>query len=118
MENSPNVLHLNCRALQFNWNSITKLSLCVKLENSPIELESSLIESESFLIWLILKWIRDLSNSIRELCNWIGELSYSNIFHIAGVLAALESSLIELESSLIQIQSAANELVRSLIVNI
>ena len=55
---------------------------------------------------------------MRELCNWIGELSNSNIFHIAGVLAVLESSLIELESFLIQLQSAAYELVRSLIVHI
>ena len=39
-------------------------------------------------------------------------------FHIAGVLAVLESSLIELERSLIQSQSAVNELVRSLIVHI
>ena len=38
--------------------------------------------------------------------------------HIAGVLAVLESSLIELERSLIQLQSAANELVRSLVVHI
>ena len=54
------------------------------------------------LLTSILKWIREL---------WIGELSNSNIFHIAGVLVVLESSLIELESSLIQLQSSANELV-------
>ena len=40
------------------------------------------------------------------------------LFHIAGVLVVLESSLNELESSLLQLPSAANELVRSLVVHI
>ena len=40
------------------------------------------------------------------------------LFHIAGMLAILESSLIELESSQIQLLSGANELVRSLTVHI
>ena len=54
-----------------------------------------------------------------QLCHWIGEPSNSNIFfHIAGVLAVLESSLNEVESSLIQLQGDANELVWSLIVHI
>ena len=39
-------------------------------------------------------------------------------FHIAGILAVLDSSKIQLESSLIQLQNAANELVRYLIEHI
>ena len=49
------------------------------------------------------------------LCTVYGVLVY---FHVAGVLAVLESSLIESESSLILLQSITNELVRSLIVHI
>ena len=62
-----------------------------ELEISLIQLESSVNEMESYPI--------------------------PTFFYIAGVLAVLESFLIELDSSLIQLQSAANELVRSLIIS-
>ena len=44
------------------------------------------------------------------LCTICGAQVY---FHIAGMLAVLESSLIELERSLIQLKSAGDELVPS-----
>ena len=54
----------------------------INLQRSLIELESSPIELESSLIMLILKWINELSNSIRELCtnNRIRDISNYFIF--------------------------------------
>ena len=56
-----------------------------------------------------LKWIR-------ELYNWITELSNSNIIPFSSPVDRIREFLIELESSLIQLQSVVNELVCSLIV--
>ena len=36
-----------------------------------------------------------VNREVRELCNWIRELSNSKIFPIAGGLAVLESSIIK-----------------------
>ena len=83
--------------------------ICVQLESALIHLQSSVIELESFshsikeltntdntpTIWKNVR-IRELSNSIREICYWIGELS--NCTHI-------ESSLVQNESSPIQFES-------------
>ena len=99
----------------------------VQLENSLIQLKSlinlrTLLLIEFMSIWRsiiagcireLFNWIRDLSNSITELCKWISLLSYCK--HTESSLIELNTSVIELESSVIELESSAIQLERSLI---